>query len=247
MGKFLYVLIIFLCFSSFAFSKNASGDQVFEKNGNIVYVDSKGVAVGLTDSGRDFEPVLHPNGKWVYFVRSFEGELKGEVYYPKNGNGPEDGILKMELWRIDIDGNNAKMLYQNKTAAIDHPSGYAYASLDNIQISPNGDRIYFETAHWVTSNALNVMDPDGSNVKMLGAGNETKIIASTMDSEKDYSGYIVTNQHRYYVFGPSYDWWWLYDPDWNEVGSLGPDFEIFTGNWDIKYTDGSEEQLTGKN
>ena len=153
--------------------------------------------------------------------------------------------MKEELWRIDIDGQNEKMLYRNTTAAIDHPSGYAYASLDNPQISPNGDKIYFETAMWVTSNALHVMDPDGSNVKMLGPGNETKIIASTMDSETDYSGYIVTNQHRYHLFGGSYDWYWLYTPSWKEVGPLGPNIEYFTGTWDIKYTDHSEKDILG--
>ena len=55
------------------------------------------------------------------------------------------------------------MLYRNSTDAIDHPSGYAYASIDNIQFSPKGDKVYFEIARWVTSAALNVMNPDGSN------------------------------------------------------------------------------------
>lgn len=231
----LLILVVSLLGRSIA----AASTEVFEKDGNI-YIEAVGKdALQLTSSARDREPVLHPNGKWVYFVRSFEGEFRGEVYYPKDGKEPEDGILKMELWRIDIDGTNEKMLYRNAIAAIDHPSGYAYGSLDNIQISPDGDRIYFETARWVTSNALNVMDPDGSNVKMLGPGNETKIIASARDSEKDYRGYIVTNQHRYWLFGGSYDWYWLYDPEWNEIGPLGPDMEYFSDMRNIKYTDGN--------
>jgi len=218
-------------------------ERVFDKEGNIYYINGNEASIQLTDSGRDSGSMLHLNGEWVYFVRTFEGKFIGEQFYPEKDKGPEDGILKEELWRIDVDGKNEQMLYRNEKAAIDHPSGYAYASLDNIQISPDGDKIYFETAQWVTSNALNVMDPDGSNVKMLGAGNETKIIVSTMDSEKDYMGYIVTNQHRYWLFGGSYDWYWLYDPEWNKIAPLGPDMEYFTGTWDIKYTDRSEAEL----
>lgn len=220
-----------------AVSCYAEEQIVFCRDGNIFISADANQEVQLTNSGRDRDPVLHPSGKWIYFVRSFEGEFKDEVYYPLKGKEPEDCILKEELWRIDVDGRNEKMLYQNKTAAIDHPSGYAMASLDNIQISPAGDRIYFETARWVTSAALNVIDPEGSDMMTLGPGNGTKIIVSTMDSDKDYGGCIVTNQHRYWLFGGSYDWYWLYDPDWNEIGPLGPDIEYFTETWDIKYTD----------
>ena len=217
--------------------------KAIEKDGNIYISGPKGQTTQLTDKSRDGEPMLHPNGKWVYFVRSFERELVGKVFYPAKGKEPEDGVLKEELWRIDIDGNNEKMLFRNTTAAIYHPSGHAYASLDNIQFSPKGDKVYFETAKWVTSNALNVMNPDGSNVKMLGGGNGTKIILSTMDKDTDYGGYIVTNQHRYGHFGGSYDWYWLYTPDWEEIGILGPELGYFTGTWDIKYTDHSDEEI----
>jgi hypothetical protein len=243
-AMFLTVIVL-AAICSLAQSQDIGSIKVFERDRNIYLSDVKGKLRLLTNTGRDTEPVLHPNGKWVYFVRSFEGEFVGEEFYPAKGREPEDGILKMELWRIDIDGQNEKMLYRNKTAAIDHPSGYAYASLDNIQISPEGDKIYFETAQWVTSDALNVMNPDGSNIKTLGPGNDTKIIFSTMDKDTDYSGYIVTNQHRYWLFGGSYDWYWLYTPDWKEICPLGPDIKYFTNTRAIKYTDGSEKELIG--
>ena len=240
--------IIFLFCCSIGFSQNINIGKITEKNGNIFYEDYAGTSIQLTDKGRDFEPILHPNGEWIYFVRSFEGELKNEA---KDGKVPEDVILKMELWRINVDGTDEKMLYQNSKAAIDHPSRYAYASLDNIQISPNGDKIYFETAQWVTSDALNVMDPDGSNVKMLGPGNDTKIVLSARtfdDGEKSYEGYIVTAQHRYWFYGGSYDWYYLFTPDLKkEIAPLGYDPAYFTDMGDIKYTDGSEKDLIGKN
>jgi len=251
MKRIFFTAIIFFFCCSIGFAQDSSIGKAFEKNGNIFYEDSTGTSFQLTNKGRDFDPVLHPNGKWVYFVRSFEGEFKNEVYYPKDGKVPEDEILKMELWRINVDGTDEKMLYQNSNAAIDHPSGYAYASLNNIQLSPNGDKVYFETAQWVTSDALNVMDPDGSNVKMLGPGNDTKIVLSARtfeDREKSYKGYIVTAQHRYWFYGGSYDWYYLFTPDLKkEIAPLGYDPAYFTDMGDIKYTDGSEKDLIGQN
>ncbi len=237
--------VLFACYSAQAQDSHLA--KVFEKSGNIYFFDEKVGEIQLTSSGRDREPKLHPNDKWVYFVRSFEGEFKGEVYYPIEGREPEDGILKMELCRIDADGKNEKMLYQNSTAAIDHPSGYAYASIDNIQFSPKGDKVYFETARWVTSAALNVMEPDGSNIRMLGPGNDTKIVLSARtfdDREKSYEGYIVTAQHRYWFYGGSYDWYYLFTPDLKkEIAPLGYDTAYFTDVGDIKYTDHSEKEI----
>jgi len=248
MKRVFFIAAVFFFCCSIGFAQKISAGKVFEQNGNIFYEDYTGTSFQLTDKGRDFEPVLHPNGEWVYFVRSFEGEFKGETYYPKDGKVLEDGILKMELWRIDTDGSDGRMLFQNKTAAINHPSGYAYASLNNIQISPDGSKLYFETARWVTSDALNVMDPNGANIAMLGPGNDTKIVLSARtfeDREKSYEGYIVTAQHRYWFYGGSYDWYYLFTPDLKkEIAPLGYDPAYFTDMGDIKYTDNSEKQLT---
>lgn len=218
------ILLTVLVISLSSFSVG-SGIEVISRDGNIYYSPDATRMIELTSTGMDIEPVLHPNGKWVYFVRAFKDIEK--TY--------GDGILKHELWRMDIDGSNEKLLYEQTDSAIDTPEGYGYASIDNIRISPKGDRIYFEIAKWVTSNALMVMGADGEGIKELGPGNDTRIILSTRDTEKDYAGYIVTMQHRYFFFIGSYDWYWLYTPDWKEVGPLGADFEYFTEAWEIRY------------
>ncbi|MFH1776312.1 MAG: hypothetical protein ABH952_01950 [Candidatus Omnitrophota bacterium] len=241
MRKIILLITMLCCVTTFAHA-----DSLSIKDGNVFYGQKQ-----LTNSGRDSGAVLHPNGKWVYFVRTFEGHFLGEQYSPAEGKEPEDGILKEDLWRINVDGSDEKMLYQNSKAAIDHPSGYAFASLGNIQLSPNGDKVYFETAQWVTSDALNVMDQDGSNVEMLGPGNDTKIVLSARtfdDREKNYEGYIVTAQHRYWFYGGSYDWYYLFTPDLKrEIAPLGYDPAYFTDMGDIKYTDGSEKFYVDNN
>ncbi len=224
--------------------------SVYEKNGNLFYIsDATGKAVQVANSGLDKEPVLHPKGGWIYFVRGPEGKWVGEEYHPSKGTRTKDyQILKEELWRVKKDGTGAAMLFQSKHTAIDGPDpNYSVASVENIQFSPSGDKVYFETPEWVTSAGLHVMNADGTHEKLLGGGNNTKIVLfSGSDTEKkynNYQGYIITSQHRYWWFGGSYDWWFLFTPDFKEVGPLGSDVDYFTEMGSIKYTDCSEKKL----
>ena len=223
----------------------ARAAAVYEKKGNVYY-KNEGKVLRLTSLGRDREPKLHPQGEWVYFVRSFPGKMIGETYHPARGEVIKDDILHEELWRIKKDGTSASRLYQSAFSAIDGPSGYTVASVENIQFSPIGDKVYFETPEWVTSAGLRVMNPDGSNQKLLGAGNNNKIVLSARtfdDREKSYEGYIVSAQHRYYFYGGSYDWFYLFTPDLTEVAPLGDDVDYFTKMGEIKYTDHSESLI----
>lgn len=238
--------VIFISlFVAFTFS-DAYAASVSVKDRNIFY-ESNGKTKQLTSLGRDAKPALNPNGEWVYFVRQSQGKWVGEKYYPAKGEIIEDGLLKEELWRIRIDGTEAALLFRNNYTASDGPDpDYAVAGIENIQFSPDGDKVYFETLHWVTSCALHVMNPDGSDEKMLGPGNETKIVISAREVDPKYGscrGCIVTAQHNYWWFGGSYDWWYLFTPDFKEIGPLGDDFNYFAEMGEIKYTDQSEKNI----
>ncbi len=229
---------------------NVYAALVSEEKGNIFYKDEK-QKVQLTNLGRDRSPLMHPKGEWVYFVRSFEGKFVGEKYYPPKGVEIKDGILKEELWRIKTDGTGGVMLFRSTRGSIDGPDpDYVIATVGNVQFSPSGNKIYFETPEWVTSAGLHVMSADGSDEKLLGGGNGTKIIVQAVDYDKDhnnYQGYIVTDQHRYGWFGGAYDWYWLFTPDFKEVGILGDDMAYFTEVGEIKYTDQSEKTMARTN
>lgn len=239
---------IIACFLlSIFFISNAHAASVYAKDRNIYYADN-GAVKQLTSLGRDEDPKLHPKGEWVYFIRSTPGRWEGEKYYPAKGEIVKDGILKYELWRIKINGTGGTMLFRPEHSAVDGPDpDYSTASVNNIQFSPDGDKIYFEASEWVTSEALYVMNADGSGIKMLGDGNDTKIVLSSRtfeDRERGYKGYIVTCQHRYFFFGGSYDWYYLYTPDLKrEIAPLGEDFDYFTDVGEMKYTDHSEENI----
>ena len=239
--------IISFCLLVVLSAETAYAASVYEKEGNIFYADN-GKAAQLTSLGRDGGPVLHPGDEWVYFVRNTPGKWKEEKYYPAKGEVVKNGVLKDELWRINTDGSQARLLFRNEISSVDGPDpNYTIAAVGNIQFSPDGKKVYFETSRWVTSAALYVMNEDGSGVTMLGDGNGTKIIlsANTFEGrEKSYRGYIVTAQHRYFFYGGSYDWFYLYSPDMKKyIAPLGDDFDFFTETGDIIYTDHSEKKI----
>jgi len=222
----------------------AHAASVYEKGRNIFYADN-GKTLQLTSLNRDEDPKIDPKGEWVYFIRGTPGKWDGEKYYPAKGEIVKDGVLGYEIWRIRVNGSDAKVLFRNGyMSAIDVDPEYNCASVNNIQFSPDGDKVYFETPDWVTSAGLHVMNPDGSGEKLLGGGNETKILLSAREIDPKYGscrGYIVTSQHRYWWFGGSYDWYYLFTPDFKEVAPLGDDFAYFTEMGDIIYTNHSEK------
>ncbi len=189
--------------------------------GNIFYVSADGLRTSLTDSGRDREPALHPGGEWVYFIRSFEGRFDEEKYIPPAGKqAPVGKMLQEELWLVRKTGADAQMLYRHDITVPCSDADHEVALLENIQFSPDGARIYVEASRWVTSAELRVMDQDGKHQRALGPACGTRVIQSS--SSGDYRGFIVTSQHRYFVFGGSYDWYYLFTPGMDkEVGPIG--------------------------
>ena len=215
--KILSLLACILVPTLICQGKEATAAVTCDK-GNIVYVSADGLRNRLTDSGRDKDPVLHPGGEWVYFIRSFEGHFEEEKYIPPAGKQVlPDTLLQEELWRVRRNGADAQMLYRHDIAG---PGLNEVASIDNIQFSPNGALVYFEASRWATSDELWVIDKDGKRPHALGAGNGTRVVQSS--TLGNYRGFIVTCQHRYFVFGGSYDWYYLFTPDMKkEIGPIG--------------------------
>jgi hypothetical protein len=162
------------------------------------------------------EAKLHPGGQWIYFVK--------------------DGVHQEELIRIKKNGSGAKLLFRSVYTVVD------IATVDNIQFSPSGNQVYFETLNWVVSRALHVMNENGTGEKIMGPGFDTRIIASVSDLYKDRirPGYIVVKQHRYWYMGGGYNYYYIFTPQFREIGCLGDSFDDFTKNGELKYTDHSE-------
>ena len=205
------LLAIFLSIPFTVFAQTVS-----VKDGNIQFTDKSGKATALTSSGRDSDPVLASDGKWVAFVRKVEGK--------KIATG-SDEVAPTELWQVRVDGKEPTMLVRCRDS---QQMESLIGGFENLQFSPDGKLLYFVTPAWATSGAVHVVDTTNRKERYLFPGNNLKLVPSG-----EYKGCLLVQQHRYFVGGGSYDWFWLLRPDGKEVGPVGEDtsnFEATYGN-----------------
>ena len=200
-------LLLVFCFSAVA---SAFAQSVSVKDGNIQFTDKAGQTTAITSSGHDSGPLLAPDGKWVAFVRKVDGK--------KIATG-SDEVDPTELWQVRMDGKEPSLLV--KCRAAEKPES-VIAGFENLQFSTNGKLLYFCTSAWATSGAVHVVDTTNRKERYLFAGSDLKIVRSG-----EYKDCLLVQQHKYFVGGGSYDWFWLLRPDGKEVGPVGEDTENF--------------------
>ena len=188
----------------------AAEPVVSARDGNI-YVAIDGAEEQLTSSGRDSTPLLAPDGKWVVFVRSVDGK-------PITSGSP-DSSPSAELWQIRIDGKEPTRLARTREA--EKPENII-AAFDDLQFSADGRLVYFVSPAWTTSGAVHVIDTTNRKERFVVAGNALRVLHSGK-----YRDHLLLAQHRYFLGGGSYDWFYLFTPDGKEVGVVGEDTENF--------------------
>ncbi|MFN2621244.1 MAG: TolB family protein [Chthoniobacterales bacterium] len=199
-----------------ALATTAFAQTVSVKDGNIQFADKSGKTTALTSSGRDSNPVVAPDGKWVAFVRKVEGK--------KIATG-SDEVEPTELWQVRVDGKEPSLLVRGRDS---DKIESAIGGFENLQFSTDGKLLYFVTPAWATSGAVHVVDTTNRKERYVFPGNNLKLVPSG-----EYKDCLLVQQHRYFVGGGSYDWYWLLRPDGKEVGPVGEDtsnFEATYGN-----------------
>jgi dipeptidyl aminopeptidase/acylaminoacyl peptidase len=194
----------------FVSSSFATEPVVTARAGNI-YISANRAEKQLTTSGRDSSPLLAPDGKWIAFVRAIDGT-------PIATGSGDDG-KPSELWQIRIDGKEATRLA--RTRAAEKPENII-AAFENLQFSADGRLLYFVSPAWTTSGAVHVIDTTTGKERYVLPGNDLEVIHSG-----EYRDHLLVSQHRYFLGGGSYDWFWLFRPDGKEVGAVGEEPENF--------------------
>jgi dipeptidyl aminopeptidase/acylaminoacyl peptidase len=201
---------------SFAAALPAFAQTVSVKDGNIQFTDKSGKTTALTATSRDSDPILAPDGKWVAFVRKVDGKKIA------TGSDEEEPT---ELWQVRVDGKEPSLLLKCRDA--EKPES-VIGGFENLQFSTNGKLLYFVTPAWATSGAVHVVDTTNRKERYVLPGNNLKVVA-----RGEYKDCLLVQQHRYFVGGGSYDWFWLMRTDGKEVGPVGEDtsnFEATYGN-----------------
>lgn len=205
---------LFLVILSAAFALPVLGQSVSVKDGNVQFTNKAGQTTALTSSGRDSGPVLAPDGKWVAFVRKVDGKKIATA---------SDEVDPTELWQVRTDGKEATLLL--KCREFQKPES-VIAAFETLQFSTNGKLVYFVTPAWTTSGAVHVVDTTNRKERYVLPGNNVKIVPSG-----EFKDCLLVQQHRYFIGGGSYDWFWLMRPDGKEVGPVGDDTENFESTY----------------
>ena len=187
----------------------ANAQKLSVQNGNVCIVVA-GETRKLTSSGRDSEPVLAPDGKWIVFIRTVPGKLIS--------TGAGDA-KETQLWQMRGDGKDAMCLVRSKAS---DKMETVLGGFSRPQFSTNGKLVYFLSEAWTTSGALHVVDTTNSKEHFVCAAAEFEVVTSG-----EYRDDLLVQQHRYFIGGGSYDWYWLLNPDGKEIGPVGEDTENF--------------------
>jgi hypothetical protein len=188
----------------------ADSARVYLESGNIV-IEKGGQRRQLSKLGRDSDPVLSPDGTWVAFTRGQSSSREGDDGECKSGAQAD------ELRRIQSDGTGERVLLRGRRGATPEQNLCGFSSK---QFSSDGRSLYFLSPAWATSSALHVLNTRDSSQRFLLAANDLIVLNSC--TNKDYRDKLIVQQHRYFAFGGSFDWYWLYESDGKrEVGPIG--------------------------
>lgn len=203
----------FLAALTFAllFTPEARAQKVVaDKKGNIYYTDAAGKRTRLTNEGKDSDPCLSPTKRKFVYVHRVAG---------KNISSGAGDVEPTELRLMDVDGEHESVLV--RSAEGEKPEDIL-AAFTSPTWSPDGQTIYFSSAAWATSNAVHAYDTATGTVRYVMPGNGPLVVPSG-----EYKGDLLVEQHRYFLAGGSFDWYWLFEPGGKEIGPVGESTDDF--------------------
>jgi hypothetical protein len=160
----------------------------------------------------DLDPVLSPSAAFVVYTR--RGRGRSRRHYEPNQFCPTEPRPD-ELRRINPDGSDDRLLLKGRGGDPEHQ----LCDFKEKQFSSDGRRLYFLTPAWATSGALHSFDMRTGEQNFLLPANDVVVLNFCRSKYKDH---LAVLSRRYFLFGGSYDWYWLYDPaGQKELGPLG--------------------------
>ncbi len=184
-----------------------AADEIYANNGNIFYLNTQ-----ITNSGKDRLPIISPDKKIIVFVRTGTEQVPEECHqFNQTDNQYAD-----QIWIYDVENKKEYLLVASKFAC-DKPED-VIVNIHDLKFSLDLTRLYFLTSAWNESDALHVVNLDGTKQHYLAQALEFEIV-----DKGDYQGHLLIKQRRYFSEGQSFDWYWLYTAEGKELSPIGPE------------------------
>ena len=195
-------LILGLCMFSMLIG-TAAAASVREQGGDVFYVSDDGQSLQLTKSKNNGGAVLSPDGQRVAYLHIKPRAERDHALFRGN-----------EIWLVDVTGSNARRVV--KSHVDDDNAEANLAQFNSLAFSVAGDRLYFLSAGWMTSDALHVLDLSTGKQKYLVDGNSVFVIPTGR-----YAGHLIVEQRHYLEEGGASNYYWLLTPAGKEVKMAG--------------------------
>lgn len=181
----------------------ACADQARVEGGNV-FLDRPGAAPRqMTALGRDRDAQLSADGRWVVFIRESATVPGGS------------GLPLTELRVVHVDDGVERVLATSGQACGTNPRLEGLAA---PQFLSDSRRIVFESQFVATSGSVQLTTVQGGGCRFVAAANAVQPVRAG-----EYRDDLVLNQHRYFLAGGSYDWYWLFTIEGREIGVVGAD------------------------
>ena len=189
--------------ASLAFAQSTKAAQRSDARAKVeagnVFIVKNGHRRQLTKLGRDFDAALSPDGRFVVYTRGDRKPPPDDPSECKTGAGAD------QLRRVDIDGSNDRLLVAAHGGA---QPPQQLCRFEEKQFTSDGRKLFFLSPGWATSGALHVYDFADKSVRFVAPANALIVLNFCAGKHRDA---LVLNQHRYFLGGGSYDWYWLFD------------------------------------
>lgn len=163
-------------------------------------------AAPVTETPRDSGLVISPDSSMVAFIRT----RRDRFVSVDGGRMPAQ-----ELWVARRDGSGARRLVEARDAADRRD---AIGGFEKLAFSNDGQRLFFLSPAWTTSGAIYLVDVVLGSPRFVTSANSMQILRTG-----DYAGCLVASQHRYFVGGGSYDKYYLFAENGEEIGVVAYD------------------------
>ena len=205
-------ILIFLVFSIETEAQNA---KAFTRSGHVYFTQDNNQTIQLTSSGQAHSPVLSPDKKSIVFIKTSTKMIPERCRAFADTRTP----YGKQIWIFNIEQKKEQLLVNN-VFSCDKPTEIIIDP-KQLTFSPDSKTLYFLTSAWATSGAVHAVNIKEAIERYLLPANSLAVA-----TDEEYKGNLIINQHRYFIGGGSYDWYWLFTPEGKEIGPLGEEPSI---------------------